>query len=208
MVKKIVLGLCLVLILCIGIFFYNVGYVPIIGGIIAEQKVNAYAKEVYDIDEKIEMGYNFYSMGNYNDGENFLYNLKENRIIDLQLYENNGSDTPYRQDYQKIIDGLEDGVSISDYYIGCSIDADDFSKKYYKLIIYDMTNGNALSEAESLTKPAEIVMEFIEAMETPYNFTSANVSYRDNNANYNISFEGVIPLTTELLIENTKIIEL
>ncbi len=65
-------------------------------------------------------------------------------------------------------------------------------------------NSNILSKSESQTKPAEIVMQFINAIQTKYNFTSVNVYYSDNNGAKQVLVNGSEPLTLDMLIENTK----
>lgn len=203
MKKKIVKGLIIILPLIYLGRLYMAGYVPIIGNMIATDKINDYATQIYSNEKPIDVGYDFYNMGNYNT-DGYSYILNSNRIIDHKLYENFGEKTPYKQDYQKIIDTFEEGINFEDYSIGCTIDADDYSKKYYNLIAYDISNNNILNENESLIKPAEIVMEFIDSMETKYNFTSVNIVYNDNNGTKQISFSGDISITQELLVQNTK----
>ena len=62
-----------------------------------------------------------------------------------------------------------------DNYNNLYENADDFYNKYYKLVVYKMSNDNILSESESFTKPAKIVMQFTESMEPKYNSTSVNI---------------------------------
>ncbi len=203
MKKKIIVGSLIILLLGFLGFFYSVGYIPIIGNIIATEKINAYAQEVYKNEQAIDVGFDFYNMGNYN-SSGYSYILNSNRLIDSKLYENAGKETPYKQDYQKIIQNFDDGISFEDYHISCTIDADDYSNKYYKLVVYKMSNDNILSNSESLIKPAEIVMQFIESMEIKYNFTSVNILYSDNNGDKQILVNGDIPISKEILIDNTK----
>ncbi|MFI3212882.1 MAG: hypothetical protein R3Y24_06020 [Eubacteriales bacterium] len=207
MKKAIVI--CSILIIIALIFWgllYSVGYIPIIGNMIATEKINDYATEVYGNDESIDVGYDFYNMGNYNTDE-YSYILNIGRIIDHNLYENAGEETPYKQDYQKIIDMLEEGINFEDYSISCTIDADDYSRKYYTLVVYNLSNENVLSENESLTKPAEVVMQFVNSMDTKYNFTSVNVVYNDNNGKKQISLNGDTAITEDILVQSTKNIE-
>ncbi len=203
MKKKIIIALPIIILLAFFSWLYSAGYVPIIGNIIAAQKINAYANSTYGNDEKIDIGYDFYNMGDYNGG-GYAYILNSNLLIDYNLYENAGDETPYKQDYQKIIDSFEEGITFDDFSISCTIDADDYTNKYYKLTVYEIKNSNILNESESETKPAEIVMQFIGAMQTKYNFTSVNVSYSDNNGAKQITLVGSEPLTLDILIENTK----
>ena len=141
---------------------------------IATEKINNYAKEVYGNTKKLKVGYDYYNMGNYNT-DGFGYDLKDNVIFDYNLFENAGTTIPYKQDYQKIINSFEESISFEDFSIECTIDADNYDNKYYKLVVYKMSNTNILSESESLTIPAEITMQFIESMEIQYNFTSVNI---------------------------------
>ena len=203
MKKKITIGLIIIIPLIFLAWLYSVGYVPVIGNMIATEKINDYATEVYGNEEAIDVGYDFYNGGNYNT-DGYSYDLNSNRIIDHNLYENAGEETPYKQDYQKIINSLEEGINFEDYHISCTIDADDYSQKYYKLIVYKMSNENILSENESLTKPAEIVMQFIDSMDIKYNFTSVNIEYSDNNGKKQISLSGDTAITEELLVQKTK----
>ncbi len=201
--KKIIIYVIIAIIISFLAWMYSAGYVPFIGNMIATDKINSYNREVYNASDEIKIGYDFYNMGDYN-GEGYLYNLNSDRIVDFNLYENAGDETPYKQDYQKIIDSLEEGIVFEDYHITCSIDADDYSNKYYKLVVFNLSNENILTEEESGEKPAEIVMQFINSMETQYNFTSVNVLYTDNNGEKQISLNGDIPISEEILIENTK----
>ncbi len=203
MKKKNIMVIFITILIAFFAWAYSVGYVPVIGDIIATQKINDYIKEVYQIEENIDVGYDFYNMGNYN-ADGYLYDLNNNRIIDINLYENEGAETPYKQDYQKIIDELEEGVEFKDYYISCEIDADDYSNKYYKLVVYDLSNNNILSKEESLEVPAKIVYQFMNSMEIQYNFTSVNILYSDNNGEKQIIINGDTLITEEMLIQNTK----
>ena len=67
-----------------------------------------------------------------------------------------------------------------------------------------MGDTNRLSNDESIKRPAKIVMKFIKEMEIQYNFTSVVVHYTDNNGNYTISYDSKIPITEQILINNTK----
>ena len=204
MKNKFIIRLVFFMILLISVCCYIVGYIPLIGKVIAENKINDYVKNIYGEDKHITMNYDFYNMGNYSGGEYYIYDLRSNEIIDLQLYENAKGATLYKQDYQKIIKNLGAGIYIKDFYISCRIDANDFSKKYYRLTIYDMGDTNTLSNDESIKRPAKIVMKFIKQMEIQYNFTSVVVHYTDNNGNYTISYDSKIPITEQILINNTK----
>ncbi len=201
--KKKIIALSIIILLAFFGWLYSAGYIPVIGNSIATQKINDYAKETYGNDEKIDVNYDFYNMGNYNGG-GFAYILNDNLLIDYKLYENAGDETPYKQDYHKIIDGFEEGIAFNDFNISCTIDADDYSNKYYKLTVYELKNSNTLSEDESRTKPAEIIVQFIGEMQTKYNFTSVNVAYSDNNGAKQISINGSEPLTLDMLAQNTK----
>ncbi len=203
MKKKIIIGLLIIIPLIFLSWLYSAGYVPIIGNMIATEKINDYATEVYGNEESIDVDYDFYNMGNYN-ADGYSYILTSDRIIDHNLYEDAGEQTPYKQDYQKIINTLGEGITFEDYYMSCTIDTDDYSQKYYTLVVYNLSNDNNLSENESLTKPAEVVMQFVDSMDIKYNFTSVNVVYNDNNGAKQISLSGDTAITKELLVQNTK----
>ena len=160
-----IFGSAILIVLVAFGLLYSVGYIPIIGNIIAENKINAYASETYDTTETIETNFDFYCFGAYSSDEGYLYDINTNLITDLNRYENAGTDTPYKQDYQKIISTLGKDISMEEYYISYTVDADDFSREFYKLTIYKLESAEDLTVEESHKNPAKIIIEFIDYME-------------------------------------------
>ena len=182
---------------------FRLGYIPVLGNIIAEKKISNYANTQIT-NSKFDWKNSRY-VSTLENGYNLSYKLQHNTIHDEQMSTevNNVALNDYQSIIEKLPSNLEFPESIS---VWTSINADDYTKKAQRLYLLGIYNTDSLSEEESLKIPANIAQNIIELMGKEYNFTGIQLIYADKNGIYEIS----IPANTfdaieyEKLLENTK----
>ena len=182
---------------------FRLGYIPVLGNIIAEKKISNYANTQIT-NSKFDWKNSRY-VSTLENGYNLSYKLQHNTIHDEQMSTevNNVALNDYQSIIEKLPSNLEFPESIS---VWTSINADDYTKKAQRLYLLGIYNTYSLSEEESLKIPANIAQNIISLMGKEYNFTGIQLIYADKNGIYEIS----IPANTfdaieyEKLLENTK----
>ena len=182
---------------------FRLGYIPVLGNIIAEKKISNYANTQIT-KSKFDWKNSRY-VSTLENGYNLSYKLQHNTIHDEQM--SNEVNIVALNDYQSIIEKLPSNLEFPESIsVWTSINADDYTKKAQRLYLLGIYNTDSLSEEESLKIPANIAQNIIELMGKEYNFTGIQLIYADKNGIYEIS----IPANTfdaieyEKLLENTK----
>lgn len=168
--------------------FNRIGYVPIIGNIIAEKKLNEYSNTLEGNSSRIDTKYDSYNniYQSINDNNSILsYRLQSNTIFDETV--SNKVELVAREQYNTIKKEFSQNLSFP-YGIGVwtEFDGDDYSKKCQRLYLMGVFNVESISEEESQKMPATIAQQFIGLMGENYNFTGIQFIYYDKNGDYTI----------------------
>lgn len=207
---KKTIGILLIgfIIIIIISFFFKIGYVPYFGKIIAENKLNAYAKAQMQNETDIEVYYDWYNgryVGNADFEQVLAYRLQNNSIYDGIKADqvNNELITSYKDIISKFLNNL---IFPQHIMVWSTINADDYNLKAERLYILELYNNDDLAETESEKMPAEIAADFIEYMGENYNITGIQFIYADINGMYDIEIraDSYKPLEYEQLLKATK----
>lgn len=168
--------------------FNRIGYVPIIGNIIAEKKLNEYSNTLEGNASRINTKYNWYNniYQSINDNNYILsYRLQSNTIFDETV--SNNVELLARKQYNTIKKEFSQNLSFpSGIGVWTELDADDYSIKGQTLYLMGIYNVDSISEEESKKMPATITQKFINLMGENYNFTNIQFMYFDKNGGYTI----------------------
>jgi hypothetical protein len=202
--RKRILIIILVIFL-IGSFaiFKLTGYIPLIGKMIAENKVNDYIKSTYGNTENVDLQFDLYNFGGYK-SEDYIYDINNKILFDANMVEADMGKN--EKACQKVFSMLNPNMTFGSYHIVEYIDGSDFSKQYHRISIHSLYNLEEISEDNSFIRPAEIIMDFIDEMGSDYNFTGIYLNYYDKNGYYKVSVPYVDKktITYDMLIENTE----
>ncbi len=196
----------LLLLATLGMVFSRISYIPIIGNIIAEKKLNEYSINQMENIQKIKTNYDWYN-GKYsatlNNGYKLSYELKNNAIHDEEadLLVNKKANVDYKLIRERFTENLEFPEDITVWTL---INADDYTKRYQRLYLLSIYNDDNIMESESLKMPANIAQDFIKYMGSGYNFTGIQIIYADKNGMYQIAIptETLKPIQEKELLEN------
>lgn len=196
----------LLLLATLGMVFSRISYIPIIGNIIAEKKLNEYSINQMENIQKIKTNYDWYN-GKYsatlNNGYKLSYELKNNAIHDEEadLLVNKKANVDYKLIRERFTENLE---FPEDIIVWTLINADDYTKRYQRLYLLSIYNDDNIMESESLKMPANIAQDFIKYMGSGYNFTGIQIIYADKNGMYQIAIptETLKPIQEKELLEN------
>lgn len=168
--------------------FNRIGYVPIIGNIIAEKKLNEYSNTLEGNASRIDTKYNWYNniYQSINDNNSILsYSLQSNIIFDETV--SSKVELVARKQYNTIKKEFSQNLSFpSGIGVWTELDGDDYSIKCQRLYLTGVFNVESISEEESQKMPATIAQEFINLMGENYNFTGIQFIYYDKNGAYTI----------------------
>jgi hypothetical protein len=206
--KTVVILLIGFIIIVIISFFFKIGCVPYFGKIIAENKLNAYAKAQMQSETAIQVYYDWYN-GRYIGSADFeqvlAYRLQNNSIYDgIKADQVNNE---LIASYKDIIGRFpKNHIFPQHIMIWSTINADDYNLQAERLYILELYNNNDLTETESEKMPAKIATDFIEYMGENYNITGIQFIYADINGMYDIEIraDSYKPLKYEQLLKATK----
>lgn len=168
--------------------FYSIGYVPIIGNIIAEIKLNEYSNTLEENIQKIDTKYDWYNNEYLSISDNryiLSYKLQNNTIYDETVA--NQVNLAAKKQYSTIKKEFSQNLSFpSGIWVWTEFDANEYSIKCQRLYLTGIYNIESISEEESEKMPATIAKEFINLMGENYNFTGIQLIYLDKNGGYTI----------------------
>ena len=187
-ISRIKVCLAIIIFFLVGYIFYMIGYLPIIGNVIAEKKLNKYATTLKKNVQKVETKYDWYN-SQYTDIRKSTYTLsyilKNNTIYDRKVTEKIGLEA--EKQYSKIKGEFPQNLSFPNgISVWTELDADNYSIKGQRLYLLGIYNRENISEEESGKMPATIAQEFIKLMGEDYNFTGIQLNYFDKNGGYTI----------------------
>lgn len=201
-----ILSLLLVLLfLFIPSAFYRFEYCPVIGKMIAKNKLQKYVDTQMENPPSLKVYFDWYN-GNYKAdfGEHdFLnYSLRENTINDSSIGDREADMLRGLLPDRFVL--FTETMAAPDIWVWTTIDADDYTKQWWHLMLYNIYNTENLSTEESIERPADIAMDLISSLGSNYNFTSIQIHYLDKNGIYDTILHGKEPLTHEKLVEATE----
>ncbi|MDU5107714.1 hypothetical protein [Clostridium sp.] len=184
-IRKPIIKLC-ILISIIGVLsylMYLIGYVPIIGNLIAEKKLSNYATIQKGNTQKVETKYDWYNAKYQSVKGNLSYRLQRNTIYDENVSEkvSLSAETQYNKIKEEFPQNLSFPKGIT---VWTEFDADNYSIKSQRLYLLGVYNTEDISEEESKKMCATIADKFINLMGEDYNFTGIQIIYYDKNGGY------------------------
>ena len=209
--KRWIIGIAMVIIIVILGLFWRIGYVPVLGDILAEHKVSRYAETIYGTETRIKMVYDPFFSGKYiQNGKpsQFEYDLKQNRILDKERTPKE-VDAAYKQ-FEIVKANLPDDLTYNwNPVIYWYADGTDFSIVIDRFDLYGVYSSLQLTPEESMRRPAEIMTEIISGMGDGYQFRRCQFIYEDSNGVFQINFSADHPeeLTFENLLNHTEQLE-
>ncbi|WP_416180013.1 hypothetical protein [Clostridium sp. HCS.1] len=162
---------------------YLIGYVPIIGNLIAEKKLSNYATIQKGNTQKVETKYDWYNAKYQSVKGNLSYRLQRNTIYDENVSEkvSLSAETQYNKIKEEFPQNLSFPKGIT---VWTEFDADNYSIKSQRLYLLGVYNTEDISEEESKKMCATIADKFINLMGEDYNFTGIQIIYYDKNGGY------------------------
>lgn len=187
---------------------YLIGYLPIIGNIIAEKKLSNYSTIQKGNTQKVETKYDWYNTKYQSVKGKLTYRLKKNTIFDEKFSKE--VNLVASKQYSKIKGEFSENLSFpSDIYIWTELNADDYSLKSQRLYLLSVYNTEDISEENSEKMCATIADKFIDLMGEDYNFTEIQIIYYDKNGGYEsaISSNGFKKLEYDKILSKTEKID-
>lgn len=118
---------------------YLIGYLPVIGNIIAEKKLSNYSTIQKGSTQKVETKYNWYNAKYQSVKRKLSYRLKKNTIFDEKFSKE--VNLVASKQYSKIKGEFSENLSFpSDIYIWTELNADDYSLKSQRLYLLGVYN--------------------------------------------------------------------
>lgn len=208
--KSYILTLC-IFISVFSFFIFllcKIGYLPIVGNIIAEKKLTQYSSTVNSTTNKVETRYDWYNIKYQSindDKSNFSYKLQNNSIYDETI--NTKSNLLAQKEYTAIKGHFSENLNFpSNITVWTELSGDDYSIKSQRLYLLGIYNLENISKEDSLKMPSTIAKEFINLMGEDYNFTSIQLIYYDKNGGYTIeiSSDNFKKLEYEDMLKKTR----
>ena len=203
--KYVIIGFVLVFILA-GLF-YKVGYLPIVGELIANEKIEHYKSEIYkSIDIENTKYYPksgmYETIDNKNQVYHVSYNLTNNYLWDE--YQVNLWTDQLNLDFEKVKTQIPKNIRLDPPSISGYIDANEYSNKIQKMYL-SIYNEEHLTVEESEKKAAEFTMNIIDLLGDQYSITGVQIWYFDRNGGYTIeNLRNTSSLSYNLLLKNTR----
>lgn len=206
--KYLIIGFVLVLILTA--LFYKAGYLPIVGELIANEKIRHYKSEIYESNDIENTKYNLKSgmyetIGNKNNEYSISYSLAHNGIWDthqIDIWQNQ-----LLLDFERVNTQMPEHVALNPPSIVGFVNANDHSIKV-QMVYLSIYNEGQLTVEESQKKAAEFTMYTIDLLGKPYNITGVQIWYYDRNGGYTIEkLRNTNPLNYNSLLKNTRKID-
>lgn len=192
----------------ISYLMYLIGYLPVIGNIIAEKKLSNYSTIQKGNTQKVETKYDWYNTKYQSVKGKLTYRLKKNTIFDEKFSKE--VNLVASKQYSKIKGEFSENLSFpSDIYIWTELNADDYSLKSQRLYLLSVYNTEDISEENSEKMCATIADKFIDLMGEDYNFTEIQIIYYDKNGGYEsaISSNGFKKLEYDKILSKTEKID-
>jgi len=194
-----------ILILILGFLSYSFGYMPIIGDLIAEQKLSEYYTVTKDKPYSIKAEYDWYNTQYKAINRDVTYSLQSNTIHDGYMTKevNEKANRQYKKIKKEFSENLIMPFQID---IWNNINANDYSIKSQRLYILSIYNTEDISEEDSEKMPATIADKVIKLMGEDYNFTGIQIIYYDKNGGYEsaIPAHGFKKLEYDEILSKTK----
>ena len=187
---------------------YLIGYLPVIGNIIAEKKLSNCSTIQKGNTQKVETKYDWYNTKYQSVKGKLTYRLKKNTIFDEKFSKE--VNLVASKQYSKIKGEFSENLSFpSDIYIWTELNADDYSLKSQRLYLLSVYNTEDISEENSEKMCATIADKFIDLMGEDYNFTEIQIIYYDKNGGYEsaISSNGFKKLEYDKILSKTEKID-
>lgn len=206
--KYVIAGFVLVLILA-GLF-YKVGYLPVVGGLIANEKIEHYKSEVYRANDIENTRYNpksgmYETIDIMNQVYHVSYNLTDNYLRDE--YQINLWNDQLKLDFEKVKTQMPKNIRLDSPSISGYIDENEYSNITQRMYL-SIYNEEHLTVEESEKKAAELTMSFIDLLGDQYNITGVQIWYFDRNGGYTIEkLKNNSSLSYDLLLINTRKLE-
>ena len=184
---------------------YLIGYLPVIGNIIAEKKLSNYSTIQKGNTQKVETKYDWYNTKYQSVKGKLTYRLKKNTIFDEKFSKE--VNLVASKQYSKIKGEFSENLSFpSAIYIWTELNADDYSLKSQRLYLLSVYNTEDISEENSEKMCATIADKFIDLMGEDYNFTEIQIIYYDKNGGYEsaISSNGFKKLEYDKILSKTE----
>lgn len=187
---------------------YLIGYLPIIGNIIAEKKLSNYSTIQKGSTQKVETRYDWYNAKYQSVKGKLSYRLKKNTIYDEKVSEkvSLSAETQYNKIKGEFPQNLSFPKGIT---VWTELNADDYSLKSQRLYLLSVYNTEDISEENSEKMCATIADKFIDLMGEDYNFTGIQIIYYDKNGGYEsaISSNGFKKLEYDKILSKTEKID-
>lgn len=184
---------------------YSIGYLPIIGNVIAEKKLSNYITIQNGNVQKVATKYDWYNAKYRSSTGDLSYRLQNNTIFDEKVSREVNS--LVSKQYSKIKGEFSENLSfLSEIDVWTELNADDYSLKSQRLYLLGVYNTEDISEEESKKMCASIADKFINLMGEDYNFTGIQIIYYDKNGAYEsaISSNGFKKLEYDEILSKTK----
>lgn len=184
-IRKHIIKLCILIsiLAVLSYFMYSIGYLPIIGNIIAEKKLSDYATIQKGNVQKVETKYDWYNAKYQSFRRSLSYRLQNNTIFDEKV--SREVNLLASKQYSKIKGEFSENLSFpSGIDVWTELNADDYSLKSQRLYLLGVYNTEDISEEESEKMCAIIADKFINLMGEDYNFTGIQIIYYDKNGGY------------------------
>lgn len=202
--RKHIIKLCILLAI-LGFLLRSIGYVPIIGNMIAEKKLSKYSSIVKESVQKVETRYDLYNTKYQSINGKLSYRLQSNTIFDEKV--SNQVNLTAKTQYNKIKGEFSENLKFPNgIYIWTELNAKDYSKKCQRLYLLSIYNTEDISEEDSKKMCAIIADKFINLMGEDYNFTGIQIIYYDKNGGYesSISSKGFKKLEYDEILSKTE----
>lgn len=184
------------------------GYIPFVGKVIAEKKLEAYAGLRLDRTDPVKVKYDWYNgiyyCSSYSEPA-LRYQLRNNTIFDGNVNEkvNTKTEELYKSITAEFPSNIEFPKSI---FAWTTMNADDYDVLAQRIYLLEVYNTADLTEEESQTMPARIGLDFISYLGEDYNITCIQLIYGDRNGMYEIaiSSDTFKALEYEQMVKATK----
>ncbi len=199
---NVVLIIILVLFIFSGMLHFLLGYIPIIGRVIANGKLSKYAGNSVNSTYSFPYGDGYSAV--LENGVTVTYDLKQNTIFDSEV--SNSVQIKIDDRFNEIKPTLDESLLFPDrLWVRTWFDADDYNNVFHRLDILSVFNNQTLDVDESLQMPSKIAQEVIGALGSDYNFRVVYVIYADTNGMYEclLKLKEGDDLDENLLIEST-----
>lgn len=206
-IRKRIIKLC-ILISILGVLsylMYSIGYLPIIGNIIAEKKLSDYATIQKGSVQKVETKHDWYNAKYQSFRGSLSYRMQNNTIFDKKV--SNEVKLEAKKQYNLIKGEFSENLSFpSGIDVWTELNADNYSLKSQRLYLLGVYNTEDISEEESKKMCATIADKFINLMGEDYNFTGIQIIYYDKNGGYesSISSNGFKKLEYDEILSKTE----